>query len=313
MLRVAARTSTIALCLLLVGCATAGGASIQPSQAPGSSSSGPSTSQTAASVPAASPPTGFERVISPRYPYAVGVPAFWASSDMGSADLYSSSAGVQVDVRYYPAIPEDRAAWFRKAADVLSGFAPIDDEHPYQVAGNEARWFELHPSKNRRELLLIRVTFVAAGDGWDITWLSNAGVEAGDRTTFSAILNTFELIARESTIWTQDAGTCFVGSMGIPAIEAGRTVVFVGPVEGFGEVSCDQPHAGEVIAVMTTPGADCDGPFGDYVGLPIAQSGFALLKFVPDPSAGVPTGVTSICVVTDPQGSMTESVHGSRR
>jgi hypothetical protein len=232
---------------------------------------------------------------------------------MGAADLYSNSNGDQVDVRFYMAIPDDADTWFGKATELLASFAEIEDERPVNVAGNQGRQYELHPSQDGRELFLIRSVLLDGGDAWDVTWVSEAGNEAADRARFETMLASFERVAAFRNVWGLEVGSCFDSLPLAPDRDGGASILFVGPVDGFALADCGQPHTGEIIAALGSETDTCDAVFEPFVGRALAGSAYILLEFMPLQETDLPPGVTKLCAVTDSSGISSGSAKGGAR
>jgi hypothetical protein len=179
-----------------------------------------------------------------------------------------------------------------------------------------ARWYEAHVTDGGRALLLIRVVAYDQPDGWDLTWVSPAGDEDADRSRFEAVVETFQLSEALRNVWKLAVGECF-GSLPIsqPA-SAGKSAVFMGPVDEFLEVPCDAIHTGEVIsAFQASADVDCDRYFEPFVGRPLKGSAYALLAFFPMPRRGAieGDGFEVRCVVANASGAAEGTARGSRK
>ena len=194
---------------------------------------------------------------------------------------------------------------------MLEGFAPIDQQQPVTVVGNDGRWVRAPPDGRRPGPVpdphdVRRRTGRLGPDP-----VSDAGREAADRERFRAILDSFERTDLQN-VWALGPGDCFESLQLVPPDRAGSSSVFIGPLDGFAAVDwCT--HTGEVIATVASADSDCDDAFSTYVGQPLAESALALLEFVPLSASDLPAGVASLCVVADPAGSSTGTAEGSRR
>jgi len=313
----------VALAAVLVSLAACGGGagspppssisetSVTPSPSPSiAPSDRPASSP--ATTPAASSPE-MTNLTSNRYPYSIWVPDDWTTGDMGDADAFWGPADQQIDVRYYPSISETPDAWFTKARDVLTGFAPIENEVTITHPAGQAHWFELHPTNQGQKLTLYRLVLIAGGDGWDVTWVSPSGTEAADRAFFGDIANQFWPSTGRLNVWGLSVGDCFTSYPITEPGDAGRDVVFVGPLDQFAAADCSASHTGEVFAALTDVDAECGDPFEAFVGRPLAGSQLKLLEFVPLHAADLPDGIASLCVVADPGGASTGTARGSGR
>jgi len=258
-------------------------------------------------------PPAVKNVISDRYPYSIWVPSNWTTGTMGDADAFQGPAGQQIDVRYYPTISDDPDAWFAKARDVLTGFAPIAEELTVTHPAGQAHWFELHPTNQGQTLTLYRLVLIAGGDGWDVTWVSPVGLEDVDRPLFGDIANQFWPLTGSLNVWSLGVGDCFTSAPITQPGDGGGDAVFVGPLDQFTPAECTEPHTGEIFEALTDVDADCSDAFEPFVGRPLDGSRLKLLEFVPLHASDLPAGIASLCVVADDSGASTGTAKGSGR
>jgi hypothetical protein len=260
------------------------------------------------------------RVESNRYPYSIEIPASWGSGEMGAIDVYGpeSERYRQVDVQFHAMTGHDAAGWFAEAVKTLNNFAPIDVQRETTldaIPGGPATWYEVHPSADGHELFIIRIVVVDGPDAWDLTWIAPAGTEEADRGAFTRLVDTFQRSDAPRNVWSLAVGDCFASLSLADASQAGRSAVFVGPVDQFQRLPCDDAHTGEVIAAfVASADIDCDAYFKPYVGRPLKGSSYAVLTFMALPS---PTqagdGAEVRCGVADASGPSVGSAKGSAR
>jgi hypothetical protein len=289
------------------------GAVASPELTPSPSAATQRASASPAQITPSTSPPEMTNLVSNRYPYSIWIPSDWTTGDMGDADAFQGPAGEQIDVRYYESISETPDAWFAKAREVLGGFAPIENDLAVTHPAGQAHWYELHPTNKGQTLTLYRLVLIAAGDGWDVTWVSPAGSEDVDRPLFVDIANQFWPSTGPLNVWSLNVGDCFSSLPITQPGEGGRDAVFVGPLDQFAPVACTEPHTGEIFAALKDVNADCDDAFESFVGRPLAGSSLKLLEFVPLHAADLPDGIASLCVVADPNGTSTGTAGGSAR
>jgi hypothetical protein len=309
--------------LVTAACGAGAGATVSSSPAGAAASpeltpspSVPATQHASASPAQITPSTSLPEMtnlVSNRYPYSIWIPSNWTTGDMGDADAFEGPAGEQIDVRYYESISGTPDAWFAKASEVLSGFAPIEKDLAVTHPAGQAHWYELHPTNQGQTLTLFRLVLIAAGGGWDVTWVSPAGSEDVDRPLFVDIANQFWPSTGPLNVWSLNVGDCFSSLPITQPGDGGSDAVFVGPLDQFARVACTEPHTGEIFAALKDVSADCGDAFEAFVGRPLAGSSLKLLEFVPLHAADLPDGIASLCVVADPKGTSTGTAGGSAR
>jgi len=264
---------------------------------------------------------------SDRFAYTMAYPELWVLDEVDNGteafDLFYTLPSTpgrpgEIQVYFYPGITGvlNAADFFAEAIPSVAEVFGVEVEsfEPITVGSLEGRYVGLLGSDDDGPGFHQYVLLFGGDRAWSIDWYSQAGNEANDRARFELALDTFQPVVpppTASNVWGLQVGECFSS---LPLfVPAGQSALFVGGVDLFSAVECADWHTGEVIAVLSTDGAEsCEAMFEEYVGRPLAGSIYGLLEMTPVPADHAPQEIGSLCVVHDPPGSSTGSAAGSQ-
>ncbi len=194
------RVPACALVLLMTACA--GGGSDEPS-----SRSAPSES-VAQSSPSATLPSGWTEFVSPRYGYAVGVPAGWQIEAVaGTGGLHPGEPGTdtftgdgrQLSVVVIPIPPgTDPSDWRSPVTEHYEGPEPdghgltAEIDQPITIDGAEGSLRRYRLEIPPYEQLILDAEAVIGRQAYLITYLGFDGLDDEYESEFEAILATFD-------------------------------------------------------------------------------------------------------------------------
>lgn len=267
---------------------------------------------------------------SSRLPYRIRIPQGWEyqqDGPLGShVDVFTSDAATLAIELATGVAGLTPAEWFTANEGILAqdGFW-FESSEPWVVAGIEARLY--HPYTRRflkKQFHDLRATFHDGNFGWHVALAGADETVEPDRSLLVDLLATFErtdvLLAADDTsgnVWVLQPGDCF---RSLPlGVAAGKLDFFLGGVDGFAQVPCNETHTGEIAAVLRGDDTSQWGSpqwgspeqvFEMYVGSPLHASELGMVVVTQLEPEAIASGVQGVVVIAHPTGSLTEPVRG---